>query len=67
VTITEMIRKLEGIHAKYGDARVEVRNEAGDWEFADDVSAIQHEKPKWIDRQPNTTWSVLIDTEDREL
>ena len=52
MTINELIAKLEKMRADYGDARVEVRNEAGDWNDAEEVQATHYRKPasepKWV-------------------
>ena len=52
MTINELIAKLEKMRADHGDARVEVRNEAGDWNDAEAVQATHYgnpsDDPKWI-------------------
>ena len=52
MTISELITKLGKLRTDYGDARVEVRNEAGDWNDAEDVQATHYRKPasepKWV-------------------
>lgn len=39
MTIGELIVNLEQMRNKYGDARVEVRNPAGDWDDAAELQA----------------------------
>lgn len=52
MVISELISKLEKMRTDYGDARVEVRNEAGDWNDAEEVLATHYSKPasdpKWV-------------------
>ena len=52
MTISELITRLEKMLTDYGDARVEVRNEAGDWYAAGEVQATHYRKPasepKWV-------------------
>jgi hypothetical protein len=54
--ISELIAKLEQARNEYGDVRVEVRNEAGDWNEADDVQATHYRKPA-----SDPKWVVFID------
>ena len=54
--ISELISKLEQARNDYGDARVEVRNEAGDWNDAEAVQATHYGKPS---AEPK--WVVFID------
>ncbi|MFA7278935.1 MAG: hypothetical protein WC100_02465 [Sterolibacterium sp.] len=56
MTINELISKLEKMRADYGDARVEVRNESGDWNDAEEVQATHYCKPA-----SSPTWVVFID------
>ncbi|MBK8772491.1 MAG: hypothetical protein IPM06_18995 [Rhizobiales bacterium] len=50
--ISELIDRLEKLSVEYGDASVEVRNEAGDWNDAEEIQATHYIKPasepKWI-------------------
>ncbi len=54
--ISELIAKLEQARNDYGDARVEVRNEAGDWNDAEEVQATHYSKPA-----SDPKWVVFID------
>ena len=57
MTINELIAKLENIRAEYGNALVEVRNDAGDWNDAEEVQPTHYRKPA---SEPK--WVVFIDT-----
>ena len=49
MTISELINKLEKMRSEYGDARVEVRNSAGDYNDAGDLKATHYDvDPKWV-------------------
>lgn len=54
--ISELIAKLEQARNDYGDAHVEVRNEAGGWNDAEAVQATHYGKPS---AEPK--WVVFID------
>lgn len=56
MTINELIAKLEQMRNDYGDARVEVRNSAGDWNDAEEVQATHYGKPS-----DDLKWIVFID------
>lgn len=55
--ISELIAKLEQARNEYGDARVEVRNPAGDWDDAEELQATHFGNP--FDAEPK--WVVFID------
>jgi hypothetical protein len=57
MVISELIANLEKMRADYGDARVEVRNPAGDWNDAEDLQATHYGNP--FDVEPK--WVVFID------
>jgi hypothetical protein len=56
MTINELISKLEKMRVDYGNAWVEVRNEAGDWNDAEEVQARHYGDPAGV-----PTWVVFID------
>ena len=57
MTISELINKLEKMRSEYGDARVEVRNSAGDYNDAGDLQATHYGNPFDVDPQ----WVVFVD------
>lgn len=50
--ISEIIEGLAKIAEEYGDVDVEVRNEAGEWYSAENITPCLHRKPasaaKWV-------------------